>query len=675
MMTSLKFCYQELLLLLIVFILDFRQSNGTAMAFTATRTMYPISTAYRSVNFHPESLPMQKRSRNKSHLEAANSVAMPLSTAVATAAATRGIGSFYLTRILFLRGLAFVYFFAFLIAYRQNKALIGDNGITPCREVLNSLERDALGNSKERDAIEKRKRSWEEQNITTPDVPDGGLFTIVKETKGGKLIGDLLKNSSSKVQNLQERLRYRSDGLGRFYPSLLWLISREDRENNMNKCLDRIALTGMGLSIVMFLLGAANVPLLFSFWICQRSLMSVGGPWYSFGWEAQLAELTFHALFMVPFLSLNAIPYKTPTPLVTIWAMRWFLFRIMIGAGLIKLRSGDQKWKQLTTMNYFYETQPVPNPLTRYFHKAPKLWHKFEVLVNHFVELIAPWLMLIPGCRALMIAGGVIQLVFQSVLITSGNLSFLNWITMLPAIFCFDDAFVSKVFSPGYTTSASIATYTHLSATTAGVGQLVRKSVNIFFAALIFKLSIPVVKNLLSKRQIMNGSFDPLRLVNTYGAFGTVEEERIELIVEAAVDSGGPWREYQFKAKPGDITRRPRFISPYHYRLDWLMWIASCCGSIDFSPWMLTFLLKLLQQDEEVIGLLESDPWKVSSSEIDSEMKPKYIRVEKYLYKFNELNQDNYWVRERVGRYFPPEGEVYSLETLQDRIQALSLLY
>ena len=100
----------------------------------------------------------------------------------------------------------------------------------------------------------------------------------------------------------------------------------------------------------------------------------------------------------------------------------------MIGAGLIKLKSGDPKWKlrgpkRLSTMDYFYATQPVPNPLTRYFHKMPKAWHRFEVLVNHFVELVAPWLLILPGIgRNWRIAGGVIQLAFQSVLITSGNL-------------------------------------------------------------------------------------------------------------------------------------------------------------------------------------------------------------------------------------------------------------
>ena len=35
-----------------------------------------------------------------------------------------------------------------------------------------------------------------------------------------------------------------------------------------------------------------------------------------------------------------------------------------------------------------------------------------------------------------MLAGGAIQLAFQGALIISGNLSFLNWLTALPAIFC-----------------------------------------------------------------------------------------------------------------------------------------------------------------------------------------------------------------------------------------------
>ena len=45
-------------------------------------------------------------------------------------------GSYWLTRILFLRYLSFIYLVAFVISYNQNKELIGDNGLTPARNFL-----------------------------------------------------------------------------------------------------------------------------------------------------------------------------------------------------------------------------------------------------------------------------------------------------------------------------------------------------------------------------------------------------------------------------------------------------------------------------------------------------------------------------------------------------------
>jgi len=215
-----------------------------------------------------------------------------LSTAVATAAATRGINSHYLVRILFLRALAFVYTVAFLVAFRQNKALIGDNGITPARDVLNQVEERASEKRKQ------REERWGEQNNqgkTREPLPpsshsdDSGVIgAVLKTTKMSRIIGDKL-NSSNTFQNIREILWDRSDRMGRLYPTLLWFIPKEDRENNMNEWLDRIALAGIGLSLSMFVLGAANVPMLLSLWVCQRSIMSVGGPWYGFGWEPQVS--------------------------------------------------------------------------------------------------------------------------------------------------------------------------------------------------------------------------------------------------------------------------------------------------------------------------------------------------------------------------------------------------
>ena len=545
--------------------------------------------------------------------------------------------SSYLVRIVFLRALAFVYGVAFTVAYKQNKALIGDTGLTPARFVLDQAE--ARANDKQ-----KRRDAW---------IASGQLAKPSKDPIRILQVGQTIAVRLTK-NRLFKRFRQlwdRSDSSNRPLTTILWLV--KDR-SNLNPWLDGIALCGMGLATAVFILGAANVPLLLALWICQRSLWAVGGPWYAYGWEAQLAELGFHSLFLTPLWSLKA--FASPAvPAIVTWSMRWYLFRIMIGAGLIKLKGGKE-WKDLTAMYHHYETQPIPNPLSKYFHNAPLWWHRWEVLINHFVEVIAPWLLLLPF-RPLRITGGVIQIFFQAVLILSGNLSFLNWLTAVPSIFCLDDAVLLPLFSPARVATAGMACFLDdcvdpVSAT--------RRAVNVLYGIVVATLSVPVVRNLCSRQQVMNGSFDPLRLVNTYGAFGRVNDERIELVISSALDVAGEWKEYEFPAKPCNVHKPPRWISPYHYRLDWQMWIAVQLGSVNRSPWMFTFLTKLFEGDEGVLTtLLANDPW--------DGQKPKYIRIDRYRYKFHAPEKGRkgpYWEREYVGRWYPRQG-VCTLESLQ----------
>lgn len=60
----------------------------------------------------------------------------------------------------------------------------------------------------------------------------------------------------------------------------------------------------------------------------------------------------------------------------------------------------------------------------------------------------------------------------------------------------------------------------------------------------------------------------------------SITKERTEVILQgtASPNASAPdavWEDYEFKCKPGDPWRRPCLISPYHYRLDWLMWFAA----------------------------------------------------------------------------------------------------
>ncbi|XP_066833870.1 lipase maturation factor 1 isoform X2 [Anser cygnoides] len=436
------------------------------------------------------------------------------------------------------------------------------------------------------------------------------------------------------------------------------------------------------------------------------------------GWESQLLETGFLAIFLCPLWTLSRLPRSTPPSSIVIWGFRWLIFRIMLGAGLIKIR-GDRCWRELTCMDYHYEapscgflsgcsrklheapcvpsprgssqprchcspvlgrpllgcdfqacsrrmlfpeipgTQPVPNPIAYFMHRSPWWFHQFETLFNHFIELVVPFFIFLG--RRMCVVHGVLQILFQVLLIISGNLSFLNWLTIVPSIACFDDLSLGFLFSSrrGGVKDRVVQMQARQAAgeqPPLGYGRCIRQVVNISFGLLIAYLSVPVVLNLLSSRQVMNTSFNPLRIVNTYGAFGSITKERTEVILQGTSspdpnDPAAVWEEYDFKCKPGDLKRRPCFITPYHYRLDWLMWFAAF-QTYEQNEWIIHLAGKLLAQEEETLSLMATNPFA-------GRAPPRWIRGEHFKYKFSRpggthAGEGKWWIRKRIGAYFPP---------------------
>jgi hypothetical protein len=168
-------------------------------------------------------------------------------------------------------------------------------------------------------------------------------------------------------------------------------------------------------------------------------------------------------------------------------------------------------------------------------------------------------------------------------------------------------------------------------------------------------LSVVPVANLASCDQRMNATFDPLAIVNTYGAFGSVDRERYELILEGSRDTGtdAGWVELDLPCMPGDPRRRPCLISPYHYRLDWQMWFVGngvARGErIEDEPWLVHFLWQLLEGDPTAKRLLARDPF--------PEKPPRWIRAWLWRYRFSSsLAGGDWWTRERVALIVPPQS-------------------
>ena len=367
----------------------------------------------------------------------------------------------------------------------------------------------------------------------------------------------------------------------------------------------------------------------FVLWVLYSSFVNVGGTFYGFGWEIMLGEVGFLAIFLGSMRS-------TPS-VITMWLLRWVLFRLMFGAGLIKIR-GDECWRDLTCMKYHYETQPLPGPLSWYFHYFPMGVHKFEVLFTHFVELIVPFFYF--GTRPFRQTAGAITILFQLTLIASGNLSWLNCITIVVAIACFDDSAFTWL-------APVLPNFALAPATVAAIPMFAIYA----FTAVVGLLSIQPVMNLLSSRQAMNLSFDPFHLVNTYGAFGSITRERNEIILEgtrdAVITPETKWVEYAFKGKPGDPARRPPQVTPYHYKLDWQMWFAAM-SDYTYHPWILNLVAKLLAGDPATLSLIGPNPF--------PDGPPRYIRAELYEYKYTKpgARGGKWWDRKRLGPYLPP---------------------
>jgi hypothetical protein len=340
---------------------------------------------------------------------------------------------------------------------------------------------------------------------------------------------------------------------------------------------------GVILSCIV-LTGYANAIMLTVMWILYMSIVHVGQTWYGYGWEIQMIETGFLAIFLCPLLDPRPFPSRPP-PFAIILLFRWLIVRIMLGAALIKLR-GDSCWTDLTALYYHFETQPIPNPISWWFHFLPHPLLQFGVIWTFVVELIAPIFAFWPRWGRLV--AGVLIISFQFNLIISGNLSFFNWLTILPALACFDDRFWAWILPRHFLAWVNQARSDArpsmpMTITTWAV------------AGLIGFLSIQPVLNLFDPSQRMNASFYPLNLVNTYGAFGTVGRERPVIIFEGTdstdPDAATDWKEYPYVGSPWDPKKAPPFIAPYQPHLDWQLWFAAM-GSYQEYPWTLNLVWK-----------------------------------------------------------------------------------
>src|SRR5690625_1024309 len=213
-----------------------------------------------------------------------------------------------IAREVLLRGVAAIYFTAFLAAFNQFPVLLGERGLTPAPEYI--------------------------QRTSAREKPS--LFRW------------------------------------RFTPY-------------SDRLLRGVCVVGMllSLAVVVGLVqlepGWLTIPVFLGMWWLYLSIVNIGQYYYGFGWESLLLEVGFVVAFL-------GTPEVAP-PLLILLFLRWTLFRVEFGAGMIKMR-GDPAWRNLTAMNYHHQTQPMPNPLSRWAHLRPPWWHKTASLAHTAIQVV-----------------------------------------------------------------------------------------------------------------------------------------------------------------------------------------------------------------------------------------------------------------------------------------------
>ena len=400
-----------------------------------------------------------------------------------------------------------------------------------------------------------------------------------------------------------------------------------------------------GAVLSLFLLsGVAPAPVLVLLWAFYLSLFNVCRIFLGYQWDILLLETVFLAVFIAPFELLPGFPPATAPSPVILWLLWWLLFRLMFSSGFVKLRSGDRAWRNRTALKYHYQTQPLPTWTAWYMHQLPAGFHTVSVLVLFSVELVMPAFVFAPPPLSYLAGAAFITLML--LIMGTGNYCFFNLLGIALSILLFDDAVWLRLFRrllPGFE-----------SVPAAPIVRGWPAAITVPVAVVIGLLSLEVVGRLgrFTSRwpkpleQLM-GWLEPFRLVNGYGLFAVMTTERPEIIIEGSHD-GVTWRAYEFKWKPGEVTRRPRFVAPHQPRLDWQMWFAAL-SFYHGSPWFGQFLLRLLENSPDVLALLSKNPF--------ADNPPRFIRAVLYDYRFTDFAARRatgaWWRRERRGLYSP----------------------
>ncbi len=451
--------------------------------------------------------------------------------------------------------------------------------------------------------------------------------------------------------------------------------------------------------ILICLVGAVGMILDFKTWISAflawlafLSFTTIGGDFTIIIIDLFLAEVGFLGCLLA--LSRKQLGY---VPRIISWLFLILLFRMWFSMGMIKFYFPGDSWKDFTFFGYFFQYQPMPNPISWELSHWPQWTHSLAIVFTFIIEMIFPFFIFL-GRKWRMLA--FIGFTGISIMIwLTGNYGYFNPLTILIGVFLIKD---NEWPFKGWKTN-SIPDETKSNKWLLPIsGYLILQ--HFIYILILFDPTPNNPQNHLNYFSLFpntknNMALEPFRwssytrVVNPYGVFKDISRFKIELRFEGSTN-GQDWKAYEFRYMPSSRTQSLKFFAPYYPRLDHLfyyeqygmgIYAQNPINSLDApqnplnpyytveNPWICKFIQGLEENNPYITNLLAHQPFE--------ENPPQFIRIRAFILNFTTRDEriethGDYWKGEYLFTPYDSSSPnpqncqpIYSLKEIVSKIR------